>query len=98
MGLRLKPAHGFLRPESEEEEQDAALRESLLQKDVESGPPASVERSWVSLFGTALVFVWPDDKWLKVRTSALHYYPQHLLEAQVQIRISFMKVCSASTL
>ena len=74
----LSLARGSHRPESEEE-QDSALRESLLEKDLESGPPAAVERSWVSLFGTALVFVWPDDKWLKARrftpASALHLEP-----------------------
>ena len=71
----MRPAHGLCRPESGEEEQDAALRESLLQKDLESGPPAAVERSWVSLFGTALVFVWPDDKWLKVRSDDCKLHP-----------------------
>jgi len=33
--------------------------------DVEA-PPAKKSRSWYSLFGTALVFVWPDDWVLQV--------------------------------
>lgn len=49
-----------------EQEADAALKESLLQQDVEAGQAPTSERSWFSLFGTALVFVWPDDCWLQV--------------------------------
>lgn len=54
-------------------EEEEALKQALLgglnadggEGDVEA-PAAKKSRSWYSLFGTALVFVWPDDWVLQV--------------------------------
>jgi hypothetical protein len=58
-------------PAPEEEE---ALKQALLAGLNENGqpgpdveaPPPKKSRSWTSLFGSALVFVWPDDWVLQV--------------------------------
>lgn len=47
-------------------EESEALKQALLGNPQEGGgdveaPPAKRSRSWTSLLGTALVFVWPDD-------------------------------------
>ena len=52
-------------------EEDEALKQALLgnlnqtEGDVEAPAPKE-PRSWVSLLGTAIVYVWPDDWWLQV--------------------------------
>lgn len=56
-------------------EESEALKQALLGKlapgangegDIEA-PPLKESRSWTSLLGTALVFVWPDDFFLQVQ-------------------------------
>ena len=70
-------------------EQDEALKERLLRPsgvDLETpaqGGAPQRKRSWTSLLGTALVYVWPTNRLLQVRLCRPHRAGHHRAAALV---------------